>query len=103
MTPGPPDAPFPGARSQVTARPLEKDRATYPATDGLRQLSLEASPIPRNGGWVIRVPVRAEHVTVDKKRVVYERVIVRRVHTDAVHHVDATVRREELRVDVERS
>jgi stress response protein YsnF len=38
-----------------------------------------------------------------KTSVVYERVVVRRAHTDAVNRVDASVRREELRLDRERS
>jgi len=54
---------------------------------------------PRNNGWAIRLGVRAEHVEVEKQLVVYEQVTVRRYAVEDTEHLDATVRREELRIE----
>jgi stress response protein YsnF len=47
---------------------------------------------------VIRLPVRAEEVTVTKEVVVRERVVLRRREADDIEHVEATVRWERLQV-----
>jgi len=65
-------------------------------------LPLESSAVAFNErGWEIRLPVRAEEIAVEKQVVVRERVVVGRREVDDVEHVDASVRREQLRVDVE--
>src|SRR4029453_4037162 len=65
-----PEAPFPGAPSQVTGRPLGDGLATprAPASPGL--LPLEASLIDGEGGCIARLPVRAEDTTIEKRTVV---------------------------------
>ncbi len=50
-------------------------------------------------GETIAVPVTEEEVTVEKRPVVYEEVEVGKRATQETESVDATVRREELRVD----
>jgi hypothetical protein len=50
-------------------------------------------------GETIEVPVHDEEVTVEKRAVVYEEVEVGKRSVQETEHVDATVRREELRVD----
>jgi len=50
-------------------------------------------------GWRVRLPVRAEQVTVNKRTFVAEEVVVRARPVEDVVRVDETVRREELRVD----
>ncbi|MBV9577909.1 MAG: PRC and DUF2382 domain-containing protein [Chloroflexi bacterium] len=50
-------------------------------------------------GETIEVPVHEEEVTVEKRPVVYEEVAVGTRTTQETESVDATVRREELRVD----
>ena len=60
---------------------------------------LEARIERTAGGWSIRVPVRREEVTVDKRTVVAERVVIRRSAVEDVRHVDASLKRERLRVD----
>ena len=96
-----PDRPFPGAHSAVPGR------QTLPATPddavaGARTtLPLEAVASPAGQGWGIRLAVRAEHVTVSKEVVVFERVVVRRLEAADVARVDAEVRREELRTATE--
>src|SRR5215207_10060944 len=49
-------------------------------------------------GWTVRVPVRREAITLEKRTVVAERVLIRRQLTRDVEQVDVGVRREELRV-----
>ena len=49
----------------------------------------------------IRLPVRAEHVTVEKWPVVVEEVVVHTAQVDDSVRVGGSVRREELRVDTE--
>ena len=61
--------------------------------------SLEATITSSEGGWEIRLPLRREVVSVEKRVVVVEEVTIRREpHTDT-RSVQATVRRERLRVD----
>ena len=52
-------------------------------------------------GETIKIPVREEEVTVEKHPVVYEEVEVGTRRTQETESVDATVRREELRIDDE--
>jgi len=62
-------------------------------------LPLEAAVDAHAGGWSVRLPVRAEHVTVTKGSIVLEEVrILRAIHqeTETVH---ASVRSEQLNVD----
>ena len=47
---------------------------------------------------MIRLPVRAEEVTVTKQVVIYERVVLRRREIGDIAPVEATVRRERLQV-----
>jgi uncharacterized protein (TIGR02271 family) len=62
-------------------------------------LPLDATPTPSENGWVIRLPVRAEQVTVRKQVVVRQRVLVRRRVVRDVARVQAEVLHERLRVD----
>jgi hypothetical protein len=99
---GPSDLPFPGAHSQVTGKPLEIDGSTTPPLSVRRLLPLDASaPVRGEAGWVVSLPVRAEHVEVEKRVVVYERVLVQRGEVDDATRVEAEVRREALRVDTD--
>jgi uncharacterized protein (TIGR02271 family) len=94
------DLPFPGALSQVPGQRHENQVPTaQDAEKRPRQLPLESAGVPWERGWLIRLPVRAEHVEIDKRVVVYERVSVGRRETADLAHVSANVRREELRVD----
>ena len=43
----------------------------------------------------------AEHIELEKQAVIYERVVVRRREIDQLDHIDATARKERLRVKVE--
>jgi uncharacterized protein (TIGR02271 family) len=60
-------------------------------------LPLEGSPTLADGTWSIRLPVRAEHVTTSKQTVVRERVRIVRRRVEDIAHVEAKLRREELR------
>jgi len=99
--------PFPGARPQVAGmHRLHDGESGAPGADGAdgrhsQPLALEASPETWERGWLVRLPVRAEHVVVDKQLVVYERVEVGRRDVGDLQRIEATVRREELKVDVE--
>jgi len=95
----PPDAPFPGARSQVphaqiSSPPLEH----LPSIRGA-YLPLNASVERRGHTLTLRLPVRAEETTVVKDVVVRERVVVKRSVTEELHRIRGSVRREELTVD----
>jgi uncharacterized protein (TIGR02271 family) len=50
-------------------------------------------------GWHIRLPLRREEVQIDKRTVVAERVVIRRAAVAEVRHVEADLRREQLRVE----
>ena len=66
-------------------------------------LPLEGTPLPTpDGGWSVRLAVRAEQVTLHRQTVVVERVRVWRQPREEVAHVEATLRREVLRVDEEK-
>lgn len=63
------DTPFPGAHSQVPHMHADAEEpARMPRT-----LPLESTPVLRQLGWSIRLPVRAEDVVVEKQVVVRER------------------------------
>ena len=49
-------------------------------------------------GWTIRVPVRSEAVTFEKRAVVTERVVVRRTEVIEAERIAAEVQRERLRL-----
>lgn len=59
------------------------------------------SPISETEHTSIDVPVREERVTLEKQPVVYEEVGVAKRQVQETRDVDATVRREELRVEQE--
>src|SRR5436305_15246807 len=74
------------------------DRATLPRGTPLAlDARVDWSPL----GCTISLPVRAEHVTVEKWPVVVEEVVVRTTQVEDTAHVDETLRHEELRVDTE--
>jgi uncharacterized protein (TIGR02271 family) len=58
-------------------------------------------PISESERSTIEVPVREEQVTVEKRPVVYEEVGVAKREVEETRDVNATVRREELRVERE--
>jgi uncharacterized protein (TIGR02271 family) len=60
---------------------------------------LEAEITPRDEGWEIRLPLRREVVKFEKHTLVAEEVTIHREHNSQTHQVEATVRRERLRVD----
>ncbi len=95
------DRPFPGAHSAVPGRhtlpPTSEDRPAGSRTT----LPLDAVPISAAHRWSIRLPVRAERVTVSKDVVVRERVVVRRREIADAARVEDEVRHEELRTSTE--
>jgi stress response protein YsnF len=96
----PPDRPFPGAHSQVPgAFARAAETPTTQSAGPSRQLVLEATLEPAGWGLDIRLPVRAEHVTITKEVVVHERVVLWRREMSEVVRLDTTVRREELRIE----
>jgi hypothetical protein len=66
-----------------------------------RVLPLECSVVSLNPGWTVRVPVRREEVSVEKRAVVVEEVVLRRRSVEEVVSREETLRREEIRVDAE--
>ena len=66
-------------------------------------LPLQASVNPSSGGWAggweITLPLRAEHVTIEKQSVVVEEVVVRRRPLEEVVHLENTVELERLRLE----
>ena len=94
-----PDRPFPGAHSQVPGARHSPPDEPPPGSATARMLPLEATRTVDGKGWLIRLPVRAEHVTVSKKVVVCERVSVRRQLVPELARVEAEIRRERLRLD----
>jgi stress response protein YsnF len=67
-------------------------------TRGAR-LPLQAHVETTAFGCTVRLPVRAEHVSVEKWPVVVEEVIVHTAQVDDTVHLNETIRREELHVD----
>jgi stress response protein YsnF len=47
----------------------------------------------------VRIPLRAEEVTVERRVVTTEEVVIRQRHSAAVERVSETVRQERLRVE----
>ena len=96
----PPDAPFPGARSQVPGHRGESSTSlagSTPARSGT--LPLDAPPPERHAnGWAVRLRCRAEEVHVRKAVVVYEEVVLRKGLTHEHVDIETRVKREELRV-----
>lgn len=62
-------------------------------------LPLEAEVIPRNGGWSIFLPVRADHFALNKVTVIRERVVVRRGEVVETVRVSERVQKELPRVE----
>jgi uncharacterized protein (TIGR02271 family) len=62
-------------------------------------LPSERAPERSRGGWSIRLPVRAEEVSIGKQTVVRERVVLKRKRIEDVARVTAVVRHEELRTN----
>ncbi|HLI50493.1 MAG TPA: DUF2382 domain-containing protein [Thermomicrobiaceae bacterium] len=62
-------------------------------------LPLEATVAPRNGGWSIRLPVRADQFTLHKVTVLRERVVVRRGEVTETIQVSDRVRQERPRIE----
>jgi uncharacterized protein (TIGR02271 family) len=60
---------------------------------------LEAAITPSEHGWEIRLPLRREVVRVEKRVVVAEEVTIGRERHTEERRVEATARRERLRVD----
>ena len=60
---------------------------------------LDATITPHADGWDIRLPLRREVVSVEKRVVVAEEVTISRERHIERHQVQATTRRERLRVD----
>lgn len=83
----------------MTTHPRSEDASSSPTAE--RSLSLEAKVEPAAGGWSIRLPLRAEAVTVDKRTVVAETLTVRRGQVKEVMHRDETIRGERLRIESE--
>jgi hypothetical protein len=98
-----PDRPFPGARSQVPGARTTSAGASTAVPTPPRLLPLEAVRDRSDKGWVVRLRVGAEHVTVRKAVVASERVVLRQAVVDDVVRLDAVVQREQLRLDTEGS
>jgi len=61
-------------------------------------LPLEAEPVRgHDGGWSVRLAVRAEDVTISKQTVLKERARLERKQVQHVAQVDAVLLREQLR------
>ena len=96
---------FDGPRSNEAAPDVAPEAARAPAFQRPEQsgppLPLEAHVEPARGGWTIRLPVRAEHVTVHKQPVVVEEVAVHVRHVQDLVRLEDTVRREQVRAETE--
>ena len=68
---------------------------TAPTPDAL---PIEAAPEFADHAWSVRLPVRAEQITVSKQVVVRERVSLSRRRVDEIARVEAELRRQELRI-----
>jgi len=95
------EEPFPGAHSQVHGAHTPPTRPPDESVYGSGTLPLEADGRRTADGWLIRLPVRAEHVIVTREPFVRERVVLRKRMLDEVEHVEEIVRRERLRVELE--
>jgi hypothetical protein len=65
-------------------------------------LPLQSRIESTGNGWLLRLALRAEHVTVEKRTVIAEEVAVRLHPVQDSVRVEDTVRREELHVDYDR-
>ena len=65
----------------------------------MRSLPLQASVSPAPRGWLVRLPLAAEWVTVEKQALVYEEVAVRTVRREGIGHLCDAVRREVPRLE----
>lgn len=72
---------------------------SVPGDNRPRPLLLQAEVAGHGGGWSVRLPVRAEFITVTKETVIREDVWVGRARNIETVPVSETVRREELRVN----
>jgi len=66
-----------------------------PELSGAFPGKLEPGP---SGGWRVVIPVRAEHVSVEKRTVVYEEVDIRRELVEDTASISQPVGHEELEV-----
>jgi len=71
------------------------------SSDGRRTLRLDARPVASDAGWSISLQCRAEELTLSKRVVVYERVLLRKRRVGEAAHIQTTLQREELRVGTE--
>jgi hypothetical protein len=94
-----PDQPFPGAHPQVPGTHALATETDAPA--GERQLPLEWARIGVGVHWGVRLPVRAENITLIKELVVYERATVHRHQLHDLARVEGSVGRERLAVATE--
>lgn len=60
-------------------------------------LPIEGKPVLDQDGWSVRLPVRAEEISISKQSVVKERVRLQRKRIQDVARVGASLRRERLR------
>jgi stress response protein YsnF len=86
------DKPFPGARSQVPDFRHEESESAAGQPGTAASLPLGASALPEEGGWSIRLRVRAEQIEVEKQFVVREQVEVRRRAVEGATHVTTDIR-----------
>ena len=96
---------FEGALSNQAEADPAREAARAPTFQRPEQsgpsLPLEAHVESSGRGWTIRLPVRAEQITVHKQPVVVEEVAVQVRQVRDVVRLEDTVRREEVRADTE--
>ncbi|MBV9327985.1 MAG: DUF2382 domain-containing protein [Chloroflexi bacterium] len=63
------------------------------------RLPLECAPVFTEGAWSVRLPVRAERVTLSRQPHVRERVVITRRRIEGTARAEAVLRREELRTE----
>ena len=89
-------------RDDVTTHyPVPSSTIGQPAVAPGTRLPLEAQVETTMHTCTIRMPVRSEHIVVEKVPVVVEEVVVRTARLDDSVRIGGSVRREELRVDTE--
>lgn len=69
------------------------------AAGAARPLPLQAAVEAHEGGWSVRLPVRAEYVNITKEAVFLEEVRIWRARTEATQTVSVPQRSERLVVD----
>ena len=96
---------FEVSRSNQAENDPALDAARAPAFQHPRgsgpPLPLEAHVESSGRGWTIRLPVRAEQITVHKQPVVVEEVAVQVRQVRDVVRLEDTVRREEVQAETE--